>query len=262
MNSFKFQLKTFLPCLLLAMTTLFTFTACEDDNPKPKTEFFGPEISVGDGKAKSFVKTDNLGEPIEIGFMFDEKALQNLPTGDPHGHEYKLKLPTDVDIAPFNHITFDWNEHGHEPPGVYDLPHFDCHFYFISEAERGAIGPNDTLQFNKPLPAENLPPNYLETPGGVPGMGAHVVDLLSPEIAGTGVFTKTFIFGKYDGELVFIEPMITMDYLKGKPNVSTPIRQPQKWQQDGYYPASYDIRYNASSKMYSIVMQGLQHFHK
>jgi Domain of unknown function (DUF5602) len=263
MKSFKFQMKTILSGLVMCMAILSTFTSCqEDDDPKPKTEFFGPEISVGDGKAMSYVKTDEAGEPIEAGLMFDEKALQNLPTGDPHGHEYLLKMPADIDVAPYTHITFDWNEHGHEPPGVYDLPHFDCHFYFITEAERGAIGPFDSTQFNKPLPAEYLPPMYLETPGGVPGMGAHVIDLLSPEIAGTGSFTKTFIYGKYDGELNFLEPMVTLDYLKSKRNESNPIRQPQKWQQDGYYPASYDLRYDASKKMYSIVLAGLAHKHK
>ncbi len=256
-------MKTILSGLLLAVAVLSTFTACKDDDgSQPKTEFFGAEISVGDGKAMSFVKTDEAGEPIEVGFMFDEKALENLPTGDPHGHKYVLEMPEDIDVEPYQHITFDWNEHGHEPPGVYDLPHFDCHFYFLTDAEREAIGPFDSIQFNKPLPPQYLAPNYLETPGGVPNMGAHIIDLLSPEIAGTGVFTKTLIYGKYDGELIFIEPMITVDYFKKKKNESNPIRQPQKWQQDGYYPASYDIRYDASKKMYSVVLAGLGHKHK
>lgn len=258
MHFLKFSLKTILPFLLLA--TLL-FTSCKDDDDVKKTEFTGAKIAVGDGEAWSFVKTDDAGEPISIGLKFDEKALQNLPTGASHGHEFLLKLPADVAVAPYDHITFDWNEHGHEPPGVYDLPHFDCHFYFISENERSAIGPFDTVQFNKPLPAENLPPMYLETPGGVPGMGAHVIDLTSPEVAGTGIFTKTFIFGKYDGELTFLEPMITIDYLKGKPNEGNPIRQPQKWQQSGYYPTSYAIRYDAAKKEYTIALEGLQHHH-
>lgn len=259
MQFFKFQTKTIIASLLLL--SAFSITSCKDDDDVKKTEFFGKEISVGDGKAMSFVKTDDAGTPIEVGFMFDEKALQNLPTGDPHGHEFQLEMPTAVAVEPFNHITFDWNEHGHEPEGVYDLPHFDCHFYFMTEAQREAIGPFDTIQFNKLLPAENLPPQYLETPGGVPAMGAHVIDLLSPEIAGTGTFTKTFIFGKYDGKLNFLEPMVTLDYLKAKHNESNPIRQPQKWQQDGYYPTSYGIRYDASKKMYKIVMENLQRKH-
>jgi hypothetical protein len=26
-------------------------------------------------------------------------------------------------------VGLNWNPHGHIPPGVYDLPHFDFHFY-------------------------------------------------------------------------------------------------------------------------------------
>jgi hypothetical protein len=258
MQLFKFQMKTFFGFLLLA-SALF-ITSCKED-PVRKTEFFGKAVTVGAGKAMSYVKTDDDGEPLEIGVMFDEKALENLPTGHAHGYEYVLELPTDVDVAPFNHIAMHWNEHGHEPEGVYTVPHFDYHFYFMTNEARKAIGANDSTQFNKPLPAQNLPPQYFETPGGVPAMGAHIVDLLSPEIAGTGPFTKTFIFGKYDANLIFIEPMITVEYLKGKPNESIPIRQPQKWQKTGYYPTSYGIRYNEATKMYRVVMENLQHKH-
>jgi len=55
------------------------------------------------------------------------------------------------------------------------------------------------------------------------------------QIFKTGIFTKTFTFGKYIGDLNFCEPMISMGYLKGKPNESFAIRrQPQTWQKEGY----------------------------
>ena len=259
MYSFKISLKTILPCLLLAAIFL---TSCNDDDATMKTEFTGAKVNVGNGQAWSYVKTDDAGKPITVGIQFDETALANLPSGDPHGLEFKLKMPTDMDVAPFDHITFDWNEHGHEPLGVYDLPHFDCHFYFTSEAERAVVNPADSVKINKPLPAENMPPQYLDTNEGVPNMGVHLIDLLSPEIAGTGIFTKTFIYGKYNGEITFLEPMLTLDYIKSKPGQSVAIRQPEKWMQEGYYPASYSVRYDVTEKIYTIALEGLAHFHQ
>ena len=46
----------------------------------------------------------------------------------------------------YKFVQFDWNPAGHEPAGVYDLPHFDFHFYTVSRrsaeldpAERSAV---------------------------------------------------------------------------------------------------------------------------
>ena len=39
----------------------------------------------------------------------------------------------------FQFVQFDWNPKGHEPEGVYTLPHFDFHFYTVSDAAVMAI---------------------------------------------------------------------------------------------------------------------------
>jgi hypothetical protein len=127
----------------------------------------------------------------------------------------------------------------------------------MNAAERDLILPTSEEGFNKPLPSEYLAPNYMETPGGVPRMGAHIIDLESPEIAGTGTFTHTFIYGKFDGEINFLEPMVTKAFLETKPALSMPIRQPQMWQKEGYYPQRYTISFDEASKQYSILLEGL-----
>ncbi len=212
---------------------------------------------MGNGMAWSVVTTDDAGKPLTLGVEFGPEALEGLPSGHAHPTEYVLQLPDEVAVPPFDHLTLDWNEHGHEPANVYDKPHFDVHFYFMSAAERDLIGPNDTTAFNKPLPGENLPPDYLETPGGVPRMGAHVIDLRSPEVNGSGTFTHTFIFGKYDAELNFLEPMVTTEFLLGKPMVTAEVRQPAAWQESGYYPTTYTIDYDESNDLYSVALEGL-----
>ena len=238
---------------------LFAAVLCacsDDDNPTPvQTEFTGPQVAVGDGFAWTIITTNENGEPQSIGIQFDESALQNLPTGSMHADEFTLQLPTEVQVTPFDHVTLDWNEHGHPPAGVYDLPHFDMHFYFMSQSQRDQIGPNDTTEFNKPLSEEFLPPGYLETPGGVPRMGAHIIDLMSPENAGTGIFEHTFIYGKYDAKINFFEPMATKDFLDSKTSITKEIRHPDQWQRPGYYPSQYRIEFIEESNVYKIILE-------
>ena len=64
-----------------------------------------------------------------------------------------------------------------------------------------------------------MAPLYLETPDGVPRIGAHIIDLMSLEIAGTGKFAYTFIYGKYDGELKFQETMMTKEFIDSKEQI-------------------------------------------
>lgn len=231
---------------------------CDKDSANEARTLEGPKVAVGDGQAWTFVTLDNQEEPTRLGVRFSASALQNLPTGSPHGDEFMLALPSEISVEPYDHVTLDWNEHGHEPMHVYDLPHFDLHFYFMSPAQRDRIGPFDSTEFNRPLPADYLPPDYLETPGGVPRMGAHIIDLLSPEIAGTGVFTHTFIYGKYDGKVNFLEPMVTKATLDARTEVSQEIRWPEAWQREGYYPRQYHISFDAGTETYSIYLDELQ----
>ncbi len=245
--------------LLFPVLILILFFSCEKDEveaPAP-SEFYGQKVNVGDGQAWTYIKVDEQNTPVSLGIQFDETALQNLPTGSMFADEFMLRLPTEVSVAPFNHVTLDWNEHGHPPMQIYDLAHFDIHFYFLSEDQRDQIGPLDTLEFQKPIAPEFLPPNYLETPDGVPRMGTHMIDLESPEIAGTGIFTHTFIFGKYDAKINFFEPMVTTDLLASKTEIENTIRHPEQWQKSGYYPDKYTIKFDASTKIYSITLENL-----
>lgn len=246
---------------LLLLATMMLLPSCKDDEEVLKTEFTGEKVAVGDGYAWSYVKTDESGTPVSVAVQFDEKALDNLPAGGHHNHMWTLAMPADIDVAPYDHIGFDWNSAGHEPPGVYDLPHFDFHFYFVSEAELAAVDVTDTTAVRSSLPAKYMPPMYLDTKEAVPNMGVHLIDLLSPEIAGTGTFTKTLIYGKYDGKITFIEPMITLDYIKSRPGESIPIRQPLEWMEAGHYPASYSVKFDAVKKVYTVAMEGLSHAH-
>jgi hypothetical protein len=216
-------------------------------------KFYSSTLPIGKGIVRAWISEDKKGVPVAVGITLSEKALEQLPA---EPTQYVLILPKNKGKNFYTHVLIDWNPQGHEPAHVYDLPHFDFHFYTIPNEERLAIGPNDVAQFaNAPAP-QYIPDHYLQIPGGVPQMGAHWADLLSPEFNGSA-FTKTFIWGSYDGKFIFWEPMITRDYLLSHPHDLVAIRQPSAYQRDGYYAASYKVSYSVDPKEYTIALTNL-----
>lgn len=223
---------------------------------KSLNTFFGATVPMGNGVARAWVSVDKQGMPTAVGINLSEKALSGLPK---EPAQFVLDFPDVKGGNFYKHALVDWNPEGHEPPGVYDLPHFDFHFYVIPNSERMAIGPNDLDKFNNAPASMYVPPLYWQIPGGVPQMGAHWIDLTSPEFNG-GVFTKTFIWGSYDGSFVFWEPMITLDYLLSHPNDLIPLRQPEAFQKDGWYATKYKIAYTTNPNEYTVALTDLM-FH-
>lgn len=92
--------------------------------------------------------------------------------------------------------------------------------------------------------SEYIPALYFRGPGGVPQMGVHWVDLLSPEFNGQP-FTTTIIYGSYDGKVTFLEPMITSDVIQSRITVHKDVRQPARFSPENkYYPTKLSIWYN------------------
>lgn len=243
---------------LVSHDDVTALTSPQERSPDTRTvsrgnTFKGPAVRVGGGKAQAFVTLGHDGEPASLGVLFSEKALTRLPHAP---QSWVLRFHPQKWAMPFTHVLLDYNPEGHEPPGVYDLEHFDVHFYVSSLEERLAIGPNDDAQFANAPPAQYLPVDYMQIPGGVPQMGAHWVDMRAPEFNG-GIFSRTFIWGSYDGEVTFLEPMITMDYLRSTSAETIPIRQPDAFQRDGYYPASYRIERRERPGGYLITLEDL-----
>jgi hypothetical protein len=225
------------------------------DSYEHENKFYSSTLPIGNGVVRAWVKQNKDGEPVSVGVNFSEKALQNLPS-DPA--QYVLLLPKNKGKNFYTHVLIDWNPQGHEPAHVYDLPHFDVHFYIIPNDQRLAIGPDDLAQFANAPASQYMPDHYLQIPGGVPQMGAHWADLLSDEFNG-GVFTKTFIWGTYDGNVIFFEPMLTRDYLLSHPDDLVTLRQPQAYQRDGYYATQYKVSYSDSPKEYTVALLNLVH---
>jgi hypothetical protein len=207
------------------------------------------------------VSLKKSNEPAAVGVRFDATVLNGLP------HEMTetvLEFPASVKATPFDHFTLNWNPHGHMPTKVYDVPHFDFHFYSITQQARDEIEPGECTtaqddripdppgfvpitcpafsQAMQPPPPDMLPPDFKLVPAVAPNMGNHLIDFTAPEFNGQP-FTYTWIWGVYGGSLIFFEPMVSTEFLKRHPNGCAAFKTPQAMPQAGWYPTRYCVRY-------------------
>lgn len=231
----------------------------------------GETKPLGNGSISSWLMVDENNNPVSIGVTFDADALKGLQKPkDPGGmplstfpdfiiFETVLNVPDNNNKVPFTHIAVDWNPMGH-PPDFYGNPHFDFHFYMNTPDERAKITckGDDTLRVYKQLAPEYIPEGYVTAPlTGEGAMGWHWFDPTSGEFH-MHDFTKTMIYGFYDGKMTFIEPMITKAYLETKPNVTENIKVPQKYPiSNVYYPTTYSVKFDEAKKQYTVALDGM-----
>jgi hypothetical protein len=267
-------------------------TGSRDDGANGRL-YYGKAAALGKGTIRSYVVVDKTapGTPLEIGVAMSESAMDSLPATMPTGlggvmlmNTLLLDLP-ETNPTPYKFVQFDWNPMGHEPAGVYDLPHFDFHFYTVPVAIRNSIVTTDPAYAQK---AANFPaPQYraafyldAATPAGVPPsaaavpeMGLHWVDVRSPELQGMignpgayKPFTATFIYGSWNGQFIFDEPMITRAHILAKRTTTDvsvrdeimPVSVAHKHAQPGFYPGAYRIMWDATQKEYRIALTQLE----
>ncbi|TDH27433.1 hypothetical protein EXU57_07555 [Segetibacter sp. 3557_3] len=231
-----------LTALLLSCCSLFLSSCKKYDIETPPP---GPETEMGNGRIRSFSTVAN-GKPLTIGIELTPASLQGLSTS---GHStYLLTLSDEIKrLTAFDHIVVDWNPKGHAPDSVYDIPHFDFHFYTINNAERLAIGSweKDSIALKKNPPLSFLPPHYVPAAAD-PDMGKHWVDTTGLEFDRV-TFTKTFIYGTYNGRVNFVEPMITKAFIDKGDGFDDPIPQPTIYSPvEAWYPQIYSGKKNAA----------------
>jgi len=245
---------------MMATALTFGVVGCGDDTTEPTSlakTITGDTKTVGNGTATAWMKLGDDGKPTSVGVTLTAAAFDSLPTAPFPPAEYNLMLPAEASATAYNHVGLDWNSQGHEPTGVYTLPHFDVHYYQITQAERAAITPADSLTGYIQPGADYIAKDYTLPPGIVPGMGFHAVDTTSHELHGT-TFDKTMIYGYFKGNMIFTEPMITRAYLLSNPDFTGNLKLPNKYPVAGkYYATKYSIKYDASKKEYTISLDGL-----
>jgi hypothetical protein len=244
--------------MLMAMVGLVPVAtrAAAEDNVKT---YYGRPVAFGGGALKTYLTVDKNKVPLALGVEMPAKAFTNLPnvmTG------LILQFPDEARAVPFQYLSFDWNPQGHEPDKIYTKSHFDFHFYLTSPEETKAIKPGpcqglDCTAYRramKDVPAQYLPANHRNVGAVVPMMGNHLIDPASPEF-NNQPFTRTFLYGSFDGKITFYEPMLTLQYLQSRPNEYLDLRLPAAYEKTGYYPTRYSVRYDPSADVYRISLE-------
>jgi hypothetical protein len=226
-------------------------TRCSDATGSGERLLIGADITVGNGTAHTEVKVNKDGEPVSMAVVLTEAGLTGLPATMPFT-EFVLPLPAEPNGTPVKHVTLDWHPGGHNPPGVFNVAHFDVHYYMITPPQRDAISPTDPQFAAKSLlkPAADLiPANYTGDPFAIPRMGVHYTDPNAPERKGQGL-SLTFIYGFYNGEMIFLEPMASKTFLDTKTSVVADLALPVRYSVSGFYPEKHGVRYDPAAKQY------------
>jgi hypothetical protein len=254
---------------LTAAIALLVATSGNAAPGAPAGRVLGWRAPLGQGGVTSFADFQENGTPKTIGVMISADTLATLPKepsdnhhcydrdGDGvtaqaaeciHTHEIVIPLPdavTQRGDVPFSWVLLNWNLNGHMPPGIYDVPHFDVHFYLASIEDTFAIddgpcGPeyvacDDYAMAKMPVPANLMHPDFKDVDAVAPAMGNH-----------------SWIYGVYGGKVTFWEQMIALSYLESRPNMCAPIKTPPAVEVAGYYPSQRCIRYDADADAYVI----------
>ncbi|HUF57770.1 MAG TPA: hypothetical protein VMM55_14550 [Thermohalobaculum sp.] len=247
-----------------------------------------PSAPLGAGEVSVRAElTPDGAAPSAIVLRFDEASLSDLPSernttgrcfdidadgafadGECEGdYELRLALPPELSArgdVPFGWVMVNWNPGGH-PPGPWQIGHFDVHFYMMPEAELDAIGLGpcgilmDCEDFERaivPVPPRYVHPDHVNVDAAVGGMGNHLIDSKTPELMDAkNAFTHTWVFGAYDGEIIFYEVMLTPVYMTLGQSGCHPIKQPEAWQKAGWYPTSYCIRFDTETRAHEISLE-------
>ena len=241
-----------LACIVAVVAVLpLGLSRCSDATGSGERLLVGADITVGNGTAHTEVRVNRSGEPLSMTVVLTETGLSGLPATMPFT-EFVLPLPAEPSGTPVKHVTLDWHPGGHNPPGVFNVPHFDVHYYMITPPQRDAITPADPQFAAKSVlkPAADLiPAAYTGDPFAIPRMGVHYTDPNAPERKGQGL-TLTFIYGFYNGEMIFLEPMASRSFLDTKASVVANLALPARYQVPGFYPTRHGVRYDPAAKVY------------
>lgn len=257
---------------------------------------YGERTGLGNGEITAYSQREG-SRPVSIGLVMTDGALDGLPTEMPTegkwcfdkdgngttdpvtectgGYENQLELNRNFKRSadtPFTYLLANWNPHGHIPVGVYNVPHFDVHFYTGTDAERTAIrvGPCpalvncDDYALGKKLPdAKYIAPDFIDVDAVEPAMGNHLVDPTSPEFNGTP-FTHTWIYGVWNTKVTFYEPMVTHQWFAGLRNGTINdgcfnIKQPSAFQKSAWLPTKYCLRHRDNRGDLTITLENFVH---
>ncbi len=218
--------------------------------------------SVYDGEVCTWAAVSG-DQVIEFGATVPVRAIESAPLDlemvFPPPAVAVIPLPDEVAQATgFNHLMINWEHHGH-PPALFAIPHFDFHFYTVDPAVVNAM---DCSDVGKPaqLPAGYVLPD-ITIPGigelvgaCVPGMGMH--SMPADEIDQTEPFGASTIVGYYEGDVIFVEPMISRAKLLAAEGFTLEVPTVTTAGENVRWPSHFEATYDESTQTYRFTYSG------
>ncbi|MDL0431761.1 hypothetical protein QPM17_11520 [Marinobacter sp. TBZ242] len=59
---------------------------------------------------------------------------------------------------------------------------------------------------------------------------------------------------------MFVEPMVSLAFLQSLPEITSPVRKPQRYSYPAWYPAAYRIGFDAGKNEYTIALHALERY--
>jgi hypothetical protein len=257
--------------------------------PQDRSIIVHNRTSLGEGFLQSVYRRAPDGSPQMVGVTISERAMQTLPTKPRHdantcfdfngddtidsiaecagGTERVLWLPR-IKGLPFQWMLVNWQSFGHGPPHVFDLPHFDLHYFIQDYEARNLIrtGPcglvmncKDLARSQLPVPERFHPPGF-DGPGASGRMGNHIANTRAPPYTGEPL-TQAFAYGTYGGHISFWEPVLSTAWLTAeKPRSSClTIAWAPEVELSGYYPHKTCAAYRRAESDYLLSLEGFEY---
>lgn len=279
----------------------------DDSNPKPQQHDHHDgetvPVTVEDetvGEVTAYATTNPAGNLSSLGVHVDAGALEAFNEAEPLQEEpfdAHLHFPDEtqdgdeIDLHQFTFNGFHYNPAGHPPPGIYDVPHFDFHFYMLEDSIVNTI-PFGIAGYD--IPDEQQPDGYFREELLIPRMGEHLLDGNAPEWDGphepSGTdFTHTHVYGAYDtdinpnnpggctetedgetmdvfvgdneGRLHFFEPMVTNAYIGEEldDEETVELATPERFFEADDYPTEYVMQLDGDGGVF-VSLDGFEEF--
>ena len=260
----------------LTTATVFGPDAALAHGPDARTDTHaGKEVKFGNGTARLYARVSR-GRTQSLSVFLTSGTMGGFPERHDYHDEFILPMPAATRDCAVKFVTVGFNPFGHEPNGVFDVPHVDLHFYLISQSYRSQIDPKRSdfkQRSNAKVPAGAMPKDFVrlmppdppkpkpalqQSDFTIPQMGLHWDDRRRGARA-TGRFDHEFINGSWDGRWIFLEPMITKKWFESHQSHADQIKQPQFFPTKGEaYPTSLDIRWSDKPHGWFITLAGMR----
>ncbi len=237
--------------LPLVLFTALYLTGCEEPTQEFGTQHTSDDIEFGNGFVNLWVEKDTDDSPYRLLALADDIILITPPEEET---SVTLPWPDDIDpIAPYRHFRFYYLPNGHGPSGL-DVPQFKFRAYLIDEEEREDLKDADE-QTRIETPDDQLLPEDFEllNRDDFPPVGSQWVNPNLNDLESN--FQYAYAWGFNDGELIYLETMLSLEVLTQRPDGVLEIAQPNAVHSEGYYPFLSYISFSDGSNQFFMGMQ-------